>query len=474
MLSLQQICENVLDEIRPTRSEIEESYRVFLKVKERLQQKADEKRLEIAFIELEGSSGPKQTQLRNKKELDVFIGLPLSVLALSRPESLSKSALRKFFRKLVKEIALEAVTEAGSQFPSIAYAEHPYVSASLDNYNLDIVFCFDLTPEYLLEKGPITAVDRTPHHSRFVDSHLSPNQRDHVRLLKAFLTSTFVYGDASPVGRSGFTGFSTEMLIYHKQSFKSALKFLTHPAPTPLDYFTRPAQELKQLFNEPLIIVDPTDPNRNIASSISIRAHRYTTDNAQTLLQRPHASFFSMQPIPVIKPVDLKSLGPNYFIIEFQDETGWHYTKTRDKLYRYSTKLGKFLSHEPTGELRFGTVIFEEVFDQQIFAIALYIEKTDISPIFVREGPRAKFAKGVEEFRKKHPDAFQKDGRYQVSLHRNFTNAEHALRYFLTENPLSDKLSLIEITHRGSTKVGQQALWILTRAVQPFESPLPT
>jgi len=335
----------------------------------------------------------------------------------------SKSELRRYFRKLVKEVALEAIIEVGGLDPSIAYAEHPYVMTILENYTLDIVFCFDLTPEYLVEKGPITAVDRTPHHSRFVDSHLSLIQRDDVRLLKAFLISTFVYGDSSPVGRSGFTGFSTEMLVFHNGSFERALEFLRQPTSIALDYFDRPQRDLSELFrHNQLIIIDPTDPNRNIASSISERAYRYTAVNAGKLLANPQPNFFSMGPIPVLPPEELENLGKHYYVIEFHDKTGWHYTKTRDKLYRYFTKLQRFLSYEPTGEPRFGTVVFEEVYHHPFYAIALYVEKVNIKHSFTRKGPPVSYPQGIEEFKKKHPDALLKNGQYQASLPRTFTN----------------------------------------------------
>jgi tRNA nucleotidyltransferase (CCA-adding enzyme) len=376
--------------------------------------------------------------------------------------------MRRFFKSLVKEVALEAISEIGGLYPSIAYAEHPYVSATLNNYNLDIVFCFDLTPKYLAKEGPITAVDRTPHHSRFINANLSLTQRDDVRLLKAFLISAFVYGDSSPVGRSGFTGFSTEMLIFHRGSFEHALEFLIQPKP--LDYFNRPAGELRKMFKtDRLIIVDPTDSNRNIASSISERAYRYTAVKAEKFLNNPTPAYFSMKPVPILTPNELENNGKHYYVIEFRDKTGWHYTKTRDKLYRYFTKLKKFLSQEPTGETRFGTVLFEVVYHPPLFAIALHAERTNINQSYTRKGPRISYKQGVEEFKKKHPDARLKNGHYQTTLSRSFTNLEDALRFYLSEHILSAKLSLVDLTHFGTTEIGKQALWILSQAVQPYE-----
>ncbi len=470
MTVLNNIRDTVLEQIRPTESEVEKTLNVFKKIQSAIQHISKKKKVNLAFIELEGSSGRKQTQLRNWQELDIFIGLPLSIIPKPiQPEKPEKQLVRKLFNKLVKEVAIEAAKYAGCQIANIAYAEHPYATIILDDYKADLVFCFDLSSEYILKNGPITAVDRTPHHSKFVDSHLNNKQRDDVRLLKAFFHSTFVYGDTSPVGRSGFTGFSTELLIHHHKTIDSALDFLTQDSPKPLDFFNREPDELKRMFsNDFLIIIDPTDPNRNVASSIANRAFRYARYNALKLLQTPEEAFFKRQPIPILTPKELKQLGLNYFVIEFEDRTGWHYTKTRDKIYRYFGKLVKFLKKEPTGEPRFKSVIFEELFHEGLFVIALKIEKPKLSPLYVRKGPFPEFTKGVKQFKEKHPNAYLQNGRYQVKIPRHFTSAEQALHHYLTKNQLSPNLPIIGISHQGTTQLGKQALWILTNAVQPF------
>lgn len=470
MSSLRKIRSIILNQIRPTRAEIKKSFQIFNRIKRATQHISDMKNLEVSFINLEGSSGRKQTQLRNWRELDIFIGLPTSILP--KPidkEKPSKPKLRKLFKQLVEKIAVEAIKEAGCSSWQVKYAEHPYVSAILDNYKVDIIFGFDLSPEYIFETGPITAVDRTPHHSQFVDSQLSKRQRDDVRLLKAFFHSVYVYGDTSPVGRSGFTGFSTEMIVYHNQSLESTFEFLSQFPPKPLDYFSRPSEELQRKFQrDELIIIDPTDPNRNIASSISERAYRFAQHNARQLLREPSFTFFKMTPIPVLSLDELKIKSDNYFVIEFQDETGWHYTKTRDKLYRYFTKLQKFLNREATGEPRFGSVVFEEVFEAPMFAIALSVEKNEISKSYKRIGPPSDFPDEVEKFTKKHPNAYLQNGRYQVEIQRNFNNATHAIQHFLANNILSPKLIPMSVSNQGTTLIGKQALWILKKAVQPF------
>ena len=475
MSNLNKIRLQSLKEIRPTESDIQQSFDVFKKVKNAIQEEASARNIDLSFIELEGSSGQKQTQLRNWNELDIFVGLPLTILRQNQLEDkVRKPAIRHLIKQLVRDVAVNAVERVDAKNIQVAYAEHPYVIAHIDKQKVDVVFCFDLPEDYIYKHGPITAVDRTPHHSKFVKKNLSEAQRDDVRLLKAFFQSSFVYGDSSPIGRSGFTGFSSEMLIFHRHTLEATLDFLSQPDPEPLDFFNRDHDILKHKFSQDfLIISDPIDPNRNISSSISNRAYRFAQHNASQLLQKPTKKYFKRKPVPQLSPNEMEKLEPHYYVIEFQDLTDWHYTKTRDKLYRYFTTLSKYLKQEPTGEPRFGMMTFEEVFQEKVFAVSLHIEKAEISPSFIRTGPPAAHTEGVKQFVERHPNAYFKDGRYHVEIRRAVTKAEEAIRNYLKKHIISSNLQVIGITKEGTTKIGRQALWILINAVLPFSKSNP-
>jgi tRNA CCA-adding enzyme len=460
----------VLPLLRPTQADKDRVRSCFSIIEQAVSRVAQERKVQIAFVRLEGSAGRKQTQLRSNPDLDVFIGLPSSTLpeirGTGRPV---KSTVQKLLKGLVRDVALEAASTAGCQNIKVAYAEHPYVTAAFDEFQVDLVFCFDLSPEYISERGPITAVDRTPHHSRFVDEHLSINQRDDVRLLKAFFQACWVYGDASPIGRSGFTGFTAEMLIYHQQNIVSALEMLENLPAEPLDYFGRPATNLREAFpNDPLIIVDPTDRTRNVAASISERAYRYARHQAAQALQHPSQRFFLLRAIPVLSAEKEAHLEPNYFVVEYKDETGWHYTKTRDKIYRYFTHLCQFLKSEQTGELRFGPSTFEEVFEKDVSAVALHVASPFISPSYTRVGPPPHLGDAVRRFCDTHPSAYLRNGRYQVEISRSYSVAEEAVEGYLAQHPIAQKLHLAGVTRAGTTLTGKRALWILKNGILPF------
>jgi len=469
--SLSAVRERVLRRIRPRPDDIMREQRCFSRIQEAVLSVARQHQVEVSFVQLEGSSGRKQTQLRGHRELDVFIGLPPSMVPGWEEQLPSQLALNRLLHKLVRKIAVVAAEKAGCHNISVVFAQHPYVTAILGEFRVDLVFCFDLPLDYIMRKGPLTAVDRTPHHSRFIDENLSAEQRDDVRLLKAFFQACFTYGDASPVGRCGFTGFSAEILIYHMGTLEEALSSFKLLSTSPLDYFGRSIKELKRLFrNDFLIIVDPTDPRRNLAASISSRAYRYARHQALQVLHQPSPRFFLPKDIPTFSPQEERQLDPNFFVVEYRDETGWHYTKTRDKLYKYFSQLCRFLSKEPTGEKRFGRCLFEEVLDKEagLYAVALWVEHYNISPYCVHIGPPLHMQEAARRFREKYPNAEISDGRYRVLIPRAFTKAPEAIEYYLAKHNVSPNLHQIGATHAGVTRLGKQALWILKNAVMPF------
>jgi tRNA nucleotidyltransferase (CCA-adding enzyme) len=161
-------------------------------------------------------------------------------------------------------------------------------------------------------------------------------------------------------------------------------------------------------------------------------------------------------------------LEPNYFVIEYKDETGWHYTKTRDKIYRYFIHLCQFLRTEQTGEARFGLSTFEEVFEADVFAVALHVASPFISPSYIRVGPPPRLHDAVHRFCEAHPSAYLQNGHYKVESTRFHSEAEKAIKEYLAQHQVAPGLRLVEVTRAGATPTGKRALWILKNGVLPF------
>ncbi len=144
------------------------------------------------------------------------------------------------------------------------YSEHPYILVTIDGIEVDIV------PAYFLSEGSEikTSVDRTPLHVKFVRENLGENEKKEAKILKYFLKKIGIYGAESSI--RGFSGYSAELLIYKFKTFENVLAFFRDGIPPIILEVNEAAKANLSKFKEPLVLVDPVDPNRNVTANVSI------------------------------------------------------------------------------------------------------------------------------------------------------------------------------------------------------------
>ena len=223
--------------------------------------------------EVQGSIA-KDTWISGDRDIDIFIIFP-------------KTTPVDKVKTLGFEIAKKA---AGSNYIE-CYAEHPYVRAFVDDYAIDIVPCSEFDPK---SPKPLTSVDRTPLHTRFIKERFDDRLRAEVRLLKGFLKGIGAYGAEIKV--SGFSGYLCELLVLHYGSFLDVLRSARswRPFLTVIDvakHYEDPKQVLK-LFNSPLVVVDPVDKNRNVAAALSLEKLSLFMLASMLFLLKPSKLFF--------------------------------------------------------------------------------------------------------------------------------------------------------------------------------------
>lgn len=163
------------------------------------------------------------------------------------------------------------------------YAEHPYVSGYIGERKIDIVPCFELDPHSKI----ISSVDRTPLHTEYVLHALDDKGKDEVRLLKLFMKSIGVYG--SEIKVSGFSGYVCELLII---KYGTMLKVLEAFKSTkgPMKISLNEGDPMK--FENPIVIIDPTDITRNAAAAISQENFSKMKISSRRFLQEPEEKYF--------------------------------------------------------------------------------------------------------------------------------------------------------------------------------------
>ncbi len=179
------------------------------------------------------------------------------------------------------------------------YAEHPYTRGFYRGVQVEIVPCYRITDA----SQRMSAVDRTPLHVDYVLGHLNGGQADQIRLLKAWSEGIGLYGAEAKV--RGFSGYLCELLVLKYGSFRGVLEAcLTWRAGTVLE-LDRPAA---RTFDEPLTLVDPVDPNRNVASAVSLEQMAAFVHAAREYLREPREAFFFPRSQKVLSVAKLRAL----------------------------------------------------------------------------------------------------------------------------------------------------------------------
>ncbi|MHA1637338.1 MAG: hypothetical protein ACTSUB_04920 [Candidatus Thorarchaeota archaeon] len=419
----------ILEAISPDAAELTLQQQAISTLQSALEEYAKKHNRSYSFIESQGSTGRKQTQLRNTGDIDLFIGLNPEdyekVLALPHKER--KHQLDRTIDTIVDDWLIPAVSSLEITDCQKTYSQHPYLSLTYMGIDTDVLICFDISPSSLAENGPITAVDRTVHHSRYVSEKLTKTLREDVRILKSFARASYVYGDACAVGRMGFTGYALELLVIEGGSFGSALKLLKNLPNTPVDPLNRSKEDLLDIpsfRDDVLFIMDPTDTNRNVASSFDSRSYTWFEKCINKLFQ---SEIHDVKDLIIEKPIPIEPL-PLWFldhtsVVEFVSDGTHHYTVVRDKLYRLGRKLSMELEKERSGERRFGDSLFEVYFEKDVFSLGIIVEDTTISPEFSRRGPPVGIIEAEKSFRNKHKEVFESEGYLWVTEMRKWTNA---------------------------------------------------
>jgi len=222
-----------------------------------------------------GGSVAKDTWLSNAKDIDIFLRVPKEY------ENISESAftvLQKCFKKNLKTI----------------HGSRDYYSADFKGYH------FEFVPVLLVDK--ITEIqnmtDASPFHVQYIKEHLTKEQCNEVRLLKAFCKSAGIYGAESFL--SGFSGYSLELLTSHYSSFLDILYDVESWKPKLFidveNYYSSLNKALSALGDSktgsPLILVDPVMKSRNASAALSIENFSKFILASRLFLNNPKPSYF--------------------------------------------------------------------------------------------------------------------------------------------------------------------------------------
>ncbi|MBD3387716.1 MAG: CCA tRNA nucleotidyltransferase [Candidatus Altiarchaeales archaeon] len=258
--------EEILDEITPT----DEEHTQEMKLVERVFRILEDYEVEPILV----GSLAKDTDLSGNKDIDIFIQFRKDV----KRDVLEREGLR---------IGKEVFAKLGVGY-EIDYAEHPYVKGFFEGNEIEIVPCYK-------GRDIMSAVDRTPLHTRYVKDRLAKKPlKGDIRLLKQFMRGAGVYGAEAKV--EGFSGYLVEILVLHYGSFVKVLEAAREwSVPEILDpegLWDDP-EGLGRFFTDAcLIVVDPVDRSRNVAAAVSPESLSRFIVRANDYVMKPGREFF--------------------------------------------------------------------------------------------------------------------------------------------------------------------------------------
>ena len=266
--------ERVLARIRPSPDEEARIEKVVRELLERLRATLKSNGWEAKPF-LAGSVA-KGTHLTGT-EIDVFVAFPPDLPRVDLEE---------------RGLALGKMLDKGTHL----YAEHPYTRGWYGGFEVEIVPCYRITDA----AQRMSAVDRTPLHVDYVLGRVKDGQTDEIRLLKAWAEGIGVYGAEAKI--LGFSGYLCEPLVLKYGSFRGVLEASLSWRPgIVLELDRAPART----FPEPLTVVDPVDPNRNVASAVSVEQLATFVHAAREYLMNSSERFFFPRPL---KPLSIPKL----------------------------------------------------------------------------------------------------------------------------------------------------------------------
>ena len=399
----------MLERIKPGPSERKRLQEVSVALISRIESMAEGCGLELKAM-LVGSAA-RGTWLAGDHDLDVFLGVGVE-------DDLEKAL------ELARRISPDHREK---------YAEHPYIQARIDGFEVDLVPCYLVDDASHLR----SAVDRTPFHNRYVKQRIA-GLEDEVLLLKQFMKGSGVYGSELRVG--GFSGYLAELLVLCYGSFAAVIEAASLWKPgLKLDLEGRGRVEQA----DPLVVVDPVDPGRNVAAALTLNRMLQFALAARTFMARPDIEFFFANPPAPLSDREIEALmeerGTLPLLIEFAAPD-----VVEDVLYpqlrKAESSVKALLERKGFSILRSDVVSYGNR-----AALLLEMEVWRLSPACRREGPPVWQADHISRFLAAHPKTlsgpYVKDGRLVVEEERRYAQAADLLAAELASLSLGRHIS---------------------------------
>ena len=286
-----------------------------------------------------------------------------------------------------------AIGKAVLQEPVLKYAEHPYVRGKRGKTAIDLVPCYRIEDP----SKKMSAVDRTPFHTVYVNGHASSKQKDEIRLLKRFFKGIGVYGADARI--RGFSGYLCELLVLSLGDFRGVLMNMADWSPGAAIMPPEASLGSKLGTVESSIVVpDPVDSDRNVAAALDRNSFTTAVIAARHYLEKPSITFFYPAARKLLSLAQLKKIsassGHGLLMVTFPKPD-----ITDDNLYPQIVKAKKSIAALLE---KYGFDVNRSTYLADDDIRVLFEMKNGVHPSFwLRTGPPG-WAKTADSFISKH------------------------------------------------------------------------
>jgi tRNA nucleotidyltransferase (CCA-adding enzyme) len=392
--------EQVLERIRPKRKEHNHIWEVACKLVEAVDESGAARGMVVGSV-------ARDTWITGDRDLDVFM--------LFDP-ALPRADLERLGLDLARQIAArfgEGMREK--------YSEHPYINTTIGGLDVDLVPCYAVESA----SGIQSAVDRTPFHTRYIRDAID-GFVDDVLLMKQFTKAAGIYG--SDHTTEGFAGYLCELLVIRYGGFSALIEAAGAWQPgLVIDIAGHQAKE----FDDPLVVIDPVDPKRNVAASLSMTRMFEFVELARGYAAEPGIEFFLPRRDAPLTREDFRTLlverGTHLYALVFPtphiltDVLVPQLRKSRDAIGGMLDRYGFTVSRT------------EACMEQENCMLLFELLVEELPPLKRHMGPNVWNTANAAKFLEKYTEGafsgpYIDGGRYYVEIPRKHTRAVEVLR----------------------------------------------
>lgn len=420
MLHVEKMLFEVLKKIKPSEKEIEKELEKAESIVAKIES-FEGKHVKAVL----GGSLARNTHLKDDRDLDIFVMFPIH---LNRKDF--ESSGLKIGKKIFKNHKWH-----------IAYSEHPYVRGVIDGYDIEIIPSYQISDTSHLK----SSVDRSHFHTDYLLRNLSEEQKDEARLLKQFLKGINAYG--AELKTASVPGYVTELLVLKYRDFFNTLKNVakwSFQEVIDLENFYQEEDARKRFKNSSLIIVDPTDKNRNVAAALSLQQLSRFIAASRAFLENPSTKFFFPKPPKLLTLSALKQYLKKEGLIVL--ELAFPSKTLPDIAWGQIRRLSKSISNKLSSN-DFTIYRFEEWTDEHSsIAIVLDLKSNKLEKVFKRIGPSVFNYSASSSFLESHKWPLSgpriEGDKWVIESERKYFQAEKLIQDFVQDLKKQSKQNL--------------------------------